>query len=56
MPLHLVRNDITKMKVDAIVNAANSALQRGGGVCGAIFAAAGARELQEACNKIGDAK
>ncbi|HOQ10523.1 MAG TPA: macro domain-containing protein [Syntrophomonadaceae bacterium] len=56
MPLHLVRNDITKMKVDAIVNAANSALQRGGGVCGAIFAAAGARELQEACNKIGGCK
>lgn len=53
MPLQLVRNDITKMKVDAIVNAANSALQRGGGVCGAIFAAAGAGELQAACNKIG---
>jgi len=56
MPLQLVRNDITKMKVDAIVNAANSALQRGGGVCGAIFAAAGARELQAACNKIGRCK
>jgi O-acetyl-ADP-ribose deacetylase (regulator of RNase III) len=39
--------------VDAIVNAANSRLQNGGGVCGAIFQAAGAAELQAACNKIG---
>jgi O-acetyl-ADP-ribose deacetylase (regulator of RNase III) len=38
MPLELVRNDLTKLKVDAIVNAANTALQMGGGVCGAIFA------------------
>ncbi|TWT14290.1 macro domain-containing protein [Planomicrobium sp. CPCC 101079] len=53
MPLEIVRNDITKMKVDSIVNAANSGLQMGGGVCGAIFQAAGARELQTACDKIG---
>ena len=53
MPLEIVRNDITKMHVDAIVNAANTGLQRGGGVCGAIFKAAGAGELQAACNDIG---
>ncbi|MBT2582983.1 macro domain-containing protein [Planococcus sp. ISL-109] len=53
MPLEIVRNDITKMKTDAIVNAANSHLKMGGGVCGAIFNAAGSRELQEACDRIG---
>ena len=53
MPLDIVRNDITKMKVDAIVNAANSGLKMGGGVCGAIFRAAGADKLQVACDKIG---
>ncbi|HVX29784.1 MAG TPA: macro domain-containing protein [Nitrolancea sp.] len=52
MPLTIVRNDITKMKVDAIVNAANTALRMGGGVCGAIFKAAGATELQAACDKL----
>lgn len=53
MPLEIVRNDITKMHVDAIVNAANSRLQQGGGVCGAIFAAAGADKLQAECDRIG---
>lgn len=56
MPLQLVHNDITKMEVDTIVNAANSALKMGGGVCGAIFSAAGAKELQAACDKIGGCK
>ena len=53
MPLKIIRNDITKMKTDAIVNAANVNLKMGGGVCGAIFAAAGADRLQAECDKIG---
>ncbi len=53
MALEIVQNDITKLRVDAIVNAANSGLLRGGGVCGAIFAAAGAEQLEKACAKIG---
>jgi O-acetyl-ADP-ribose deacetylase len=53
MPLEIVRNDITNMRVDAVVNAANSGLTRGGGVCGAIFARAGEAELERECIKIG---
>jgi O-acetyl-ADP-ribose deacetylase (regulator of RNase III) len=47
-----VQGDITTEAVDAIVNAANSALARGGGVCGAIFAAAGPG-LAGACAALG---
>ena len=44
---------ITELDTDAIVNAANEGLWAGGGVCGAIFRAAGAEQLQTACSKIG---
>ena len=51
--LRIRKQSITEMDVDCIVNAANSQLRHGGGVCGAIFAAAGARELQAACDALG---
>ena len=51
--ISIVKSDITKLDTDAVVNAANSGLQAGGGVCGAIFKAAGYHRLQDACNKIG---
>lgn len=51
--IEIKKNSITDVGTDAIVNAANEGLQAGGGVCGAIFKAAGYAPLQEACDKIG---
>ena len=51
--VEVVEGDITRVEADAIVNAANSGLRPGGGVCGAIFSAAGYEDLDKACRAIG---
>lgn len=51
--VEVIQSDITQVPADAIVNAANAQLAAGGGVCGAIFRAAGAAELTAACRVVG---
>ena len=49
----IIKKGITAVHAEAVVNAANCRLRAGGGVCGAIFAAAGEQQLQQACDAIG---
>ena len=51
--IRIQKTDITKLETDAIVNAANAQLSYGGGVCGAIFRAAGVSKMSAACDAIG---
>lgn len=53
MPFQIIRNDITKVKADAIVNTANPNVAVGDGVDSAIYKAAGKKKLLEARKKIG---
>ena len=50
--IEIVKDNLTEMNVDAIVNSANNKLLRGSGLCGAIFQKAGF-ELDKECNEIG---
>lgn len=52
MPLRFVQGDLTLFEADVLVNAANSRLKEGGGVCGALFEAAGREKMREACDRI----
>lgn len=56
MPLQIVNQDITEMQIDAIVNAANTNLWAGGGVCGAIFRKAASFDLSIECQKLAPIK
>ena len=53
MPMVVVRNDITRIEADAIVNPANRRLEHGNGTSDAIFQRAGAEKLEKACHAIG---
>ena len=54
--IQIIKTGITSLDTDALVNAANESLWQGGGVCGVIFRAAGAEQLQAACDAIGGCK
>ena len=54
--IEIQKISIVDLDTDVIVNAANSGLLAGGGVCAAIFEAAGYDKLTKACNKIGHCK
>ncbi|MGN0797142.1 MAG: macro domain-containing protein [Christensenellales bacterium] len=56
MLLQIKKGSVLEADADVIVNAANEQLQAGGGVCGAIFKAAGHAELQRECDAIGGCK
>jgi len=56
MPFFLIKGDITTLSTDAIVNAANTELKMGGGVCGSIFKAAGREQMENACSALGPIK
>lgn len=56
VPFTIIQSDITKLCVDAVVNAANTDLRMGGGVCKAIFEAAGADRLTDACRDLAPIK
>lgn len=51
--INIRKISITDLSADAVVNAANTGLRAGGGVCGYIFRGAGAARMTEACNEIG---
>ncbi|MGH9090122.1 MAG: macro domain-containing protein [Acidimicrobiales bacterium] len=51
--IEAVAGDLVAQQVHVVVNAANAALAEGGGVCGAIFAAAGRADLRRACEELG---
>ena len=53
MPFSIVRDDISRVHADVLVNAANVRLAPGGGVCGTLFSAAGFDEMRAACEAIG---
>ena len=53
MPFLMIRNDIAKVKADAVVNTANTALEEGRGTSRGIYLAAGEEELTRACRAIG---